>query len=129
MKPEENNTSYSIVKDFEIFLDEVTDETSEDYDPVAAFDLEVMDRVYEAQRSFENLKELLEESDGYANRDEAILLLQNLEEDCDFTKENHSILQKCSEAYSYGQHIPLIYADFFLVEAVLKLRGSDFLIW
>ena len=46
MKPEENNTSYSIVKDFEIFLDEVTDETSEDYDPAAAFDLEVMDRVY-----------------------------------------------------------------------------------
>ena len=59
MKPEENNTSYSIVKDFEIFLDEVTDETSEDYDSVAAFDLEVMDRVYEAQRSFEKLKELL----------------------------------------------------------------------
>lgn len=72
MKPEENNTSYSIVKDFEIFLDEVTDETSEDYDP-AAFDLEVVDRVYEAQRSFESLKELLEESDGYANRDEEIL--------------------------------------------------------
>lgn len=73
MKPEENNTSYSIVKDFEIFLDEVTDETSEDYDPAAAFDLEVVDRVYEAQRSFENLKELLEESDGYANQDEEIL--------------------------------------------------------
>lgn len=73
MKPEENNTSYSIVKDFEIFLDEVTDETSEDYDPAAEFDLEVVDRVYEAQRSFENLKELLEESDGYANQDEEIL--------------------------------------------------------
>lgn len=62
-------------------------------------------------------------------RDEAILLLQNLEEDCDFTKENHSIVQKCSEAYYGRQHIPLIYADFFLVEAILKLRGSDFLIW
>lgn len=62
-------------------------------------------------------------------RDEAILLLQHLEGDCDFSKENHSVVQKCSEAYSYGQHIPLIYADFFLVEAILKLRGSDFLIW
>ena len=62
-------------------------------------------------------------------RDEAIVLLQHLEEDCDFTNENHSIVQKCSEAYYGRQHLPLIYADFFLVEAILKLRDSDFLIW
>ena len=62
-------------------------------------------------------------------RDEAILLLKCLEEDCDFTKENHSVVQKCSEAYYGKQHLPLIYADFFLVEAILKLRDSEFLIW
>ncbi len=62
-------------------------------------------------------------------RDEAVALLQHLEEDCDFSNENHSIVQRCSEAYYGRQHLPLIYADFFLVEAVLKLLDSDFLIW
>jgi len=28
-----------------------------------------------------------------------------------------------------GQHIPIIYGDFFFAEAILKLTGSDFLPW
>ena len=65
--------------------------------------------------------------DKYLN--EAIKLLQGLEEDCDFTRDNQSVVQNCSESYSGNRHHSLIYADFFLVEAILKLRGSDFLIW
>ena len=61
--------------------------------------------------------------------DAAIKILMALEEDCDFTDNNQSILQNCMEAYSSGKQLDLIYADFFLVEAILKLRGSDFLIW
>lgn len=61
--------------------------------------------------------------------DAAIKILMALEEDCDFTDGNQSVLQNCMEAYSSGVQLDLIYADFFLVEAILKLRGSDFLIW
>ena len=61
--------------------------------------------------------------------DAALKILMALEEDCDFTEENQSILQNCMEAYSAGEQLDLIYADFFLVEAILKLRGSKFLIW
>ena len=59
----------------------------------------------------------------------AIKILMALEEDCDFTDNNQSILQNCMEAYETGVQLDLIYADFFLVEALLKLLGSDFLIW
>ena len=59
----------------------------------------------------------------------ALLLLEQVEKDCDFSEDNDAIVQNCSESYGGRHHIPLIYADFFLVEAVLKLRGSDFLIW
>ena len=59
----------------------------------------------------------------------AIKILMALEEDLDFTEENQSIVQNCMEAHWSGKQLDLIYADFFLVEAILKLRGSDFLIW
>ncbi len=61
--------------------------------------------------------------------DAAIKILMALEEDCDFTEDNQSILQNCMESYSGGVQLDLIYADFFLVEAILKLRGSEYLIW
>ena len=61
--------------------------------------------------------------------DEAVNILRALECDCDFSNENQSILQKCAVSYSENEPIPLIYGDFFLTEALLKLCGSDFLIW
>ena len=33
------------------------------------------------------------------------------------------------ESYKRGVHIPIIYGDFFFVEALCKLRGRDFFIW
>lgn len=48
---------------------------------------------------------------------------------CDFSEENDSILQMGSESYARAIHIPIIYGDYFFVEAILKLRGSDFLPW
>ena len=59
----------------------------------------------------------------------AMNILYALEDSLDFSEENQSIVQNCMEAYSTGRHVHLIYADFFLAEALLKLRGSDFLIW
>jgi len=59
----------------------------------------------------------------------AIKILKAMEEDCIFDNSNQSIVQKCMVSYSVGEHTDLIYADFFLCEAILKLRGSDYLIW
>ena len=34
-----------------------------------------------------------------------------------------------SDSYAGGWHKNLIYGDFFFTEAILKLKGQDFLIW
>ena len=60
----------------------------------------------------------------------AIKILKALEENfCDWTEEEDSVLQKGSEAYTWGLHKPIIYGDFFFAEALLKLKGNDFLMW
>ena len=59
----------------------------------------------------------------------AMKILMALEKDLDFTEENQSIVQNCMESYYSGEQMDLIYADFFFAEAILKLRGSKFLIW
>lgn len=59
----------------------------------------------------------------------AIKILRALEEDCIFDDSDESILQKGMESYARGEHLHLIYADFFLVEAIAKLKGTDYLIW
>ncbi len=68
--------------------------------------------------------------------DVAVKTLRAIEEKyCDYSDNEDSILQMGSERYPFddygfkGLHIPIIYGDFFFVEAILKLKGSDFLIW
>jgi len=54
---------------------------------------------------------------------------------CDFSDGQDAVVLMGSERYPHddygrrGLHIPIIYGDFFLCEALTKLRGSDFLIW
>lgn len=50
---------------------------------------------------------------------------------CDWNPESDSIVQNCKIDYhsSGDQQTDLIYADYFLAEAVLRLAGKDFLIW
>ncbi len=74
--------------------------------------------------------------EGRKYMQEAINLLKACcKQFCDFDAERDAIVIKGSERYphaeygSRGLHIPIIYGDFFLVEAITKLRGSDFLIW
>ncbi|MBR1969802.1 MAG: glycoside hydrolase family 88 protein [Clostridia bacterium] len=60
----------------------------------------------------------------------AINILTALDKNhCDWTEEEHSILQNGTEAYGRGIHMPIIYGDFYFIEAVYKLKGFDFLIW
>ena len=68
--------------------------------------------------------------------EEAIKMLQAADEKfCNYELDEDSIVQMGSvrypreESFKIGVHIPLIYGDFFFVEAILKLKGREFLIW
>lgn len=68
--------------------------------------------------------------DGQKYEDFAILLLEGLYEDCDFSDKNQAILQSSRELYHGGNNFPIIYADYFLIEALIKLIGkTDFFMW
>ena len=57
------------------------------------------------------------------------ILMATVERCCNWDDDEDSILQMGTEAYNRGIHKPIIYGDFFLVEAMFKLKGNDFLIW
>ena len=82
------------------------------------------------------LAKLVPQEDARRYTAEAVRLLKAIDSRfCDYSLEQDAIVQMGSERYPHndygfrGLHIPIIYGDFFFVEAVLKLRGSDFLIW
>ena len=69
-----------------------------------------------------------EEKEKYLSA--ALNILKAMEKEwCDYSDCEDSILQMGTEDYKMGHHMPIIYGDFFFTEAILKLRGSDFLIW
>ena len=53
----------------------------------------------------------------------------NYEEDQDALVMMGSERYPKSEIYNKAVHKPIIYGDFFFVEAILKLKGSEFFIW
>lgn len=60
----------------------------------------------------------------------AIRILKAMEEKfCNWEDNEDSILQNGTEAYNWGINMPIIYGDFFFAEAILKLKGNDFLAW
>lgn len=60
----------------------------------------------------------------------AVHLLKAVEENhSDWDQERDSIVQDGTVMYTKQIHVPIIYGDFFLLEAVRKLMGSEFLIW
>lgn len=54
---------------------------------------------------------------------------------CDYSENEDAIVKMGSERYPHnenelkGIHIPIIYGDFFFVEALFKLTEEDFMIW
>jgi len=59
----------------------------------------------------------------------AINLLRVLEREwCNWEKTEDSILQNGTERYGSGA-MPIIYGDYFFAEAILKLKGCEFLPW
>ncbi|MGC6177181.1 glycoside hydrolase family 88 protein [Lacrimispora sp. 38-1] len=58
------------------------------------------------------------------------LLFALYENHCDFSRKNDCILQKCTGAYHNENHeFPIIYGDYFFIEALLKLEDQDFFLW
>jgi len=67
---------------------------------------------------------------------EAINILKACDEHfCNYEENEDALVLMGSERYPHseeamkGVHIPLIYGDFFFVEALCKLKGREFLIW
>lgn len=72
----------------------------------------------------------LPESQGEIYLDAALKILRATEREwCDWDEDKDSVLQMASDSYVKGVHTNLVYADFFLAEALLKLKAEDFLIW
>lgn len=61
----------------------------------------------------------------------AINILKALEKDhCDWTLKEQSILQNGAEAYhNAGHNMPIIYGDYYFIEAIYKLLNKGFLFW
>lgn len=57
------------------------------------------------------------------------LLVAMEKEFCDWSEEEDSIVQMGTEAYNQGHHMPIVYGDYFLAEAIYRLMGypTDFL--
>ncbi len=74
------------------------------------------------------------ETESKMYTDTAIKLLKATDSEfCDYDENTDSLVLKGTERYPLtsqkGVHIPIIYGDFFFVEAMLKLKGEEFLIW
>jgi unsaturated chondroitin disaccharide hydrolase len=61
----------------------------------------------------------------------AVSLLKTLtSQRCNWSKEYDCILEKCSGSYHGDQHhIALIYADYYFMEAMFKLKGDNLYLW
>lgn len=59
----------------------------------------------------------------------AIKMLKGLEKHCDFDPNHDSCLQDGRECYNSPKNQHIIYGDFYLVDALSKLKGNDILLW
>lgn len=65
-------------------------------------------------------------------RNAAVRVLKAMDQSfCNWDLEQDSILQMGTEQYhgEKGRHIPIIYGDYFFIEAIYKLTGQTFLFW
>lgn len=60
----------------------------------------------------------------------ALKLIQAVEARCDWSEQTDAIVLRGSGAYHAKQHHhPIIYGDYYLLEAVFKLKGNDLYLW
>jgi len=77
------------------------------------------------------LAELTPEHERRLYRDAACRMLGALvDRHCDFDTANDGLLQNGTAAYGHKDtHVPIIYGDYFLTEALLRLHGRAFTAW
>lgn len=70
-------------------------------------------------------------SEGMKYREGAMRLLHFLvEHRCNWDAETDSIVEKCTAAYHDKEHeFPIIYGDYYLIEAIWKLTGEELFLW
>ena len=63
--------------------------------------------------------------------DAAIRLLKAIDEKgCNYDPNVDELLEKCTAAYNEPDHnFPMIYADYYFIEAIWKLTGDELFIW
>ncbi|WP_291526825.1 glycoside hydrolase family 88 protein [Bifidobacterium sp. UBA744] len=77
------------------------------------------------------LAELVPEAERGFYRSWALLILHAVtEKACDFDPGHDGVVQLCSDKYHDGRiHVPIIYADYFLLESILRLQGRAADLW
>lgn len=77
------------------------------------------------------LSKYVKDSEMHVYLNPAIKLLKTLDEKrCSWSPEVDNILENCSAAYHDTRHnFPMIYADYYFIEAVLKLADQDLFLW
>ena len=58
-------------------------------------------------------------------------MLSALDEiDCDYDPSHDELLTRCSASYHDKEHeFPIIYGDYYYIEAIWKLTGRELFIW
>ncbi|MCR5278323.1 MAG: glycoside hydrolase family 88 protein [Lachnospiraceae bacterium] len=93
---------------------------------IAACGLITLSEALKTSRVKENFAEKPENYEAAALR----LIKALAENRLDLDDEHDNLLTHCSSAYHNGQqHISIIYGDYFFMEAIFKLHGSEFNIW
>lgn len=76
------------------------------------------------------LCKLCEEADGAIYRKAAVNMLQAVtEKRVDWSHDTDALVLHCAGSYHNLYDISLIYADYYLIEAIWKLNGTDLFIW
>lgn len=79
------------------------------------------------------LAQAVDATEGEAYRAAALKMLMAIDAlTSDWAEDRCGILQKCTASYhddGAGRHINIVYGDYFFVEAVCKLRGTDIMPW
>lgn len=78
------------------------------------------------------LAKAIPESEGSNYRRMAVKILKTIDESrADWSRNCDAIVQNCSGAYhdTLSHHITMTYADYFFIEAIYKICGTDFFVW
>ena len=77
------------------------------------------------------LEKLVDKEAAKKYHDAAIRMLKALDEkDCNWDENADNLLEKCTGAYHDQRHeYPIIYGDYYFVEAIWKLTGQELFIW